>query len=181
MEGFYICSIFAMNNSRSMNIDKLIDKYFTGEASNVAIEVFDDTNIYAVYSDIVKMLHDYPEIELSILQAMAYCFYEILDNVLTHSTKKMGTVITFFDKRNTRVMILVADDGIGVRKSLSENPRYNNITEEDALRLCLQDAVTDGKGMGYGLFSTMQLISNAGSLLQIHSGRSVLSFDGNNI
>ncbi len=51
-----------------MNIDKLIDKYFTGEASNVAIEVFDDTNIYAVYSDIVKMLHDYPEIELSILQ-----------------------------------------------------------------------------------------------------------------
>lgn len=164
-----------------MNIDRLIDKYFKGESSRIAIEVFDDTSIYHVYSDIVKMLNDYPEIELTVLQAMAYCFYEVLDNVLTHSEKRVGTVLTLFDEKNTKVKILVVDDGIGINKSLSCNPKYFGISETEALRLCLQDSVTDGKGMGYGLYSIMQLIRNAGSILIIHSGNSLLTYDGKEI
>jgi hypothetical protein len=174
------CTIFAPKEDAivSMNIDKLIDKFFGREAASVSIEVFDDSNIYQVYSDIVKMLNDYPEIELSVLQGMAYCFYELLDNVLVHSGKKVGTVVLHYDEKSTRVKILVVDDGVGVKTSLAENPDYKDVSEEDALKLCLQNSVTDGKGMGYGLFSTMQLIRNAGSVLQIHSGSHRLSFNG---
>ena len=59
-----------------MNINRIIDKYFEGKASQVTIEVFDKDNIYEVYADIVRTLHDYPEIELTTLQTLAYCFYE---------------------------------------------------------------------------------------------------------
>lgn len=164
-----------------MNIDRLIDRFFKGTNSNVSIEVFDEQNIYNVYSDVVRLLNNYPEIELTILQSLAYCLYEILDNVLTHSGKKMGTTVTLFDKEKSLLKILVADDGIGIRKSLSENPEYGNVTEEDALRLCLKDSVTDGKGMGFGLYSTMQLIKNAGILMQIHSGCHLLSYEDSQI
>ena len=47
--------------------------------------------------------------------------HEILDNVLIHSGKELGTVITHYDSANHVLSFLVADDGIGVRESLSEN------------------------------------------------------------
>lgn len=163
-----------------MNVDSLLKKYFKSNQANATIEVFDTDNIYNVYKDIVKALDKCPEIELSVLQSLSYCLYEVLDNVITHSTKQCGTVIVVFDKENTTIKILVADDGIGVRQSLSANKQYRDITTEQALNLCIQNSVTDGKGMGYGLYSTMQLIHGGGTSLIIHSEDKMLSFDGLN-
>ena len=73
--------------------------------------------------------------------------------------------------------ILVADDGIGIQQSLSENETYKDISEAEAIRICLEDKVTDGKGLGYGLYSTSCLIKNAGIVLEIHSGKHLLHID----
>lgn len=80
--------------------------------------------------------------------------------------------------RSNRIQILVADDGIGVMKSLQANPKYAGISEADAVRSCIADGITDGKGMGFGLYSTARLIKNAGVTLEIHSGTSKLVYDG---
>ena len=40
------------------------------------------------------------------------------------------------------------------------------------------DGVTDGKGMGFGLYSTSRLVQNVGITLEIHSGNSMLVYDG---
>ena len=161
-----------------MNVDRLLEKYFKTSEQPVSIEVFDSDSIFGVYSDIVKLLNSHSEIELGVLQALSYCFYEVLDNVLTHSGKICGTVLLRYLKADNVIQILVADDGIGVQKSLSQNPKFRDVSEEEALALCLNDTVTDGKGMGFGLYSTARLIHNAGIRLDIHSGNSVLSYDG---
>ncbi len=161
-----------------MNIDKLLHKYFAAEGVTPSIEVFDTKNIYDVYSDIVRLLSSYPDIELSVLQGLSYCFYEVLDNVLTHSEKVCGTVMMRYVSERSLIQILVADDGIGVRESLSVNPIYAGISEEEAVKRCIEDRVTDGKGMGFGLYTTARLISNVGIRLDIHSGSSVLKYDG---
>lgn len=54
----------------------------------------------------------YIDIETTVLQAMSYCSYEILDNVLTHSGKDLGIVITQYDSDNHILSFLVVDDGI---------------------------------------------------------------------
>ncbi len=162
-----------------MNVDSLLKKYFGNEVGiKPTIEVFDDQNIHQVYSVIVNLFKASAEIELSVLQLLSYCFYEILDNVVTHSGKKCGMVISRFVSEHNRIQILVADDGIGIQKSLKENELYKDISEEEALSKCLQDRVTDGKGMGYGLYSTFCLIRNAGIRIEIHSGRHILVSDG---
>ena len=69
------------------------------------------------------------------LQALSYCFYEVLDNVLTHSERKCGTAIMHYASETNKIQILVADDGIGVAASLRANPKYANISESDASRL----------------------------------------------
>lgn len=161
-----------------MNIDRLLNTYFKDCNSLPIIEIFDSENIYNVYVDIVNILKNSPDIELSILQLLSYCFYEILDNVLTHSGKNNGTVLLHYDAKMARIKVLVADDGIGIHKSLSENSKYKDLTESEALQMCLKDRVTDGKGMGFGLYSTICLIRNAGVGFEIRSGRHILRTDG---
>lgn len=161
-----------------MNIAYLLKRYFADCSKDAMIEVFDNKNIYNVYTDIVNTLGQNPDIELGVMQALSYCFYEILDNVLTHSTKNCGTAILNFDKQRRNIKILVADDGIGIEASLKENSIYSGITKEEALELCIKDNISDGKGMGFGLFSTFMLVSNAGIRLYVHSGDRILVYDG---
>ncbi len=120
-----------------MNVDGLLKKYFAQSNIAPSIEVFDKDSIYSVYSDIVKLLNSYPDIELSILQALSYCF---------HSEKICGTVIMRYLPDNNLIQVLVADDGIGVQKSLSANPIYEFITEQDAVLSCINDRVQMVKG-----------------------------------
>ncbi len=161
-----------------MNIDRLLNSYFKDSSSLPTIEVFDNENVYNVYVDIVKTLKNAPEVELSVLQLLSYCFYEILDNVLIHSEKNNGTVLLHYDAKKARIKVLIADDGIGIHQSLSENAEYQHLSEPEALRMCVKDRVTDGKGMGFGLYSTVSLIRNAGVVLEIHSGQHILRTNG---
>ena len=73
---------------------------------------------------------------------------------------------------------MVVDDGIGVHRSLAGNEAYCDISEAEALTKCMLDRVTDGKGMGFGLYSTACLIRQAGIVLKLHSGSHILIFDG---
>ena len=165
-----------------MNVDRLIKRYFIDvNHQHPVIEVFDHDTIYATYRDIVALLNSYPDVEVSVLQALSYCFYEVLDNVLTHSERKCGTAIMRYTPEANKIQILVADDGIGVASSLRTNPKYADIPEAEAVRHCIDDGVTDGKGMGFGLYSTSRLIKNVGITLEVHSGCCKLVYGGVNI
>lgn len=158
-----------------MNVSALIRQYFASHSNDVAIDVFDEKNIYDVYQRVIETLTRYVNIETTLLQALNYCLYEILDNVLTHSGKELGTVITYYNPEEHSLSLLVADDGQGIRTSLAENEKYANISEPEALELCIRDSVTDGKGMGFGLYSTSLLARDAGLRFDIRSGSHTLS------
>ena len=96
-----------------MNLLTLIKQYFSSKNEDLTIDVFDEKNIYDVYQRVVGVLTQYIEIETTVLQDMSYCFYEIRDNVLIHSGKELGTVITHYDAVNHVLSFLVADDGVG--------------------------------------------------------------------
>ena len=165
-----------------MNLSTLIKQYFNTSNGDVTIDVFDEKNIYAVYHRVVSVLTQYIDIEITVLEAMSYCFYEILDNVLTHSGKELGTVITQYDPKKHVLGFLIADDGIGVQASLAENENFKNISEPEALKICIEDTITDGKGMGFGLFSTSLLNNKAGLLFEVRSGNHAMQvMDGKTI
>ena len=147
----------------------LLDKYFKDE-KNVSIDVFDAQTLNTVYKDVVAAMTSHLEIEVSVLQALSYCLYEMMDNVHIHSGKPLGTAMTCFDSVRNTMSILIADDGMGIKASLSENEKYSEISEAEALRMCLQDKITDGKGMGFGLYTTSRLVDRIGKEFVLHSG-----------
>ncbi len=152
-----------------MDVTFLLDRYFK-DVKNVSIDVFDAQTLNAVYRDVVKVLTAHFEIEVSVLQALSYCLYEIMDNVHIHSGKPLGTAMTHYDEKNKVLRLLIADDGMGIKASLAENKKYAQITEAEALELCLKDTITDGKGMGFGLYTTSRLIDSIGKVFILHSG-----------
>ena len=165
-----------------MNVAALLNKYFGDRnALQVSIDVFDKDSIDAVYSRVIKVLRSYLSIELGVLQALSYCFYEVLDNVLIHSDKHLGTVITANDEENHILRVLVADDGIGVHKSLTVNHLYKSLSESDALHAVIKDKVTDGNGLGFGLYATYLLIKNTQSVFEVRSGNHHLLMNDDNI
>jgi len=162
-----------------MDVAFLLDKYFK-EKENISIDVFDAQTLNAVYRNVVSAMTSHLEIEISVLQALSYCLYEMMDNVHIHSGKPLGTAMTQFDKVQKTLRILIADDGMGIRESLAENTKYRDITEAEALKLCLEDRITDGKGMGFGLYTTSRLIASIGKEFILHSGTHKLIIkDGN--
>ena len=152
-----------------MDVAFILDKYFKG-MKNVSIDVFDAQTLNTVYRDVVNALTSHFEIEVSVLQALSYCLYEMMDNVHIHSGKPLGTAITHYDDSNKTLRILIADDGMGIRQSLAENEKFKDITEPEALELCLEDNITDGKGMGFGLYTTSRLVNSIGKEFILHSG-----------
>lgn len=152
-----------------MNVTFLIDKYFK-DAKNVSIDVFDAHTLNNVYKDVITTMTSHLEIEVSVLQALSYCLYEMMDNVHIHSGKPLGTAMTHYDKDQKTLSVLIADDGMGVQASLSENEKYKDISEADALKMCLEDKITDGKGLGFGLYTTSRLVDSIGKEFILHSG-----------
>ena len=152
-----------------MDVAFLLDKYFKDE-KNVSIDVFDAQTLNTVYKDVVAAMTSHLEIEVSVLQALSYCLYEMMDNVHIHSGKPLGTAMTCFDSVRNTMSILIADDGMDIKASLSENEKYSEISEAEALRICLQDEITDGKGMGFGLYTTSRLVDRIGKEFVLHSG-----------
>jgi anti-sigma regulatory factor (Ser/Thr protein kinase) len=153
-----------------MDVAFLLDKYFK-DGKNVSIDVFDAHTLNAVYKDVIAAMTAHLEIEVSVLQALSYCLYEMMDNVHIHSGKPLGTTMTCYNDVQKTLSILIADDGMGIQASLSENEKYKDITEGDALRLCLKDEITDGKGMGFGLYTTSRLVDSIGKKFVLHSGK----------
>lgn len=153
-----------------MDVAFLLDKYFKG-AENVSIDVFDAQTLNNVYKDVVTAMTSHFEIEVSVLQALSYCLYEMMDNVHIHSGKPLGTAMTSYDDTKKTLSILIADDGMGIKASLSENEQYCEITEAEALKMCLEDKITDGKGLGFGLYTTSRLVDRIGKEFILHSGK----------
>ena len=82
--------------------------------------------------------------------------------------------MTYYDSKQKTLRLLIADDGMGIRASLAENEKYQHVSEPEALELCLQDRITDGKGMGFGLYTTSRLVGSIGKEFVLHSGSHLL-------
>ena len=156
-----------------MDVAFLLEKYFK-EKKNVSIDVFDAQTLNTVYKNIVSAMNSHFEIEVSVLQALSYCLYEMMDNIHIHSGKPLGTAMTCYDNAQKTLCILIADDGMGIKASLSENEKYREISEAEALKICLEDKITDGKGLGFGLYTTSRLVDRIGKKFVLHSGKHLL-------
>ncbi len=108
---------------------------------------------------------------------------EICANAAEHGTSSFGAyaavqayhhIVSGSRRRGEEVLIAIADGGVGVRETLSRNPKYaeETATDNDALRHALEMGVsgTGQIGRGGGLALVAGIASRSGGSLSLRSG-----------
>jgi histidine kinase/DNA gyrase B/HSP90-like ATPase len=108
---------------------------------------------------------------------------EVCANAAEHGASTFGAyaavqayhhIVSGPRRRGEEVLVAIADGGVGVRETLSRNPRYaeHTITDNDALRLALEMGVsgTGELGRGGGLALVAQIAARSGGSLSLRSG-----------
>lgn len=146
----------------------------------IELSRFTNDTTYTLQDHLTMLLHQLP-IAIEVKQLMFYCLGEIMDNVLVHSCQDHGWVCAQFYPIRQEIRLMICDNGIGVREALRNGDReeYRDISEADALALCVQRGVTNGRGLGFGLYATSRFIQlNRGEML-LYSGHYYLEIQEN--
>ena len=108
---------------------------------------------------------------------------EVCANAAEHGASSVGAyaavqayhhIVSGPRRRGEEVLIAIADGGVGVRETLSRNPKYaeHTTTDNDALRLALEMGVsgTGEIGRGGGLALVARIAADSGGSLSLRSG-----------
>lgn len=166
-------------------IDIPFDEQYARRSSRgrfIELKTFDANTIYPLQDELNMILYQNGAIAKEVLELLFYCLGEIMDNTLTHSGLASGWVSAQFYPRKEEIMLTICDYGAGIHHSLTSQPgtKYPDLTESEALDLCIKRGVTNGKGLGFGLFATSQFIlKNSGELLLYSGNHYLTARDGN--
>lgn len=147
----------------------------------IEITNFNEENSVDIINDIMRIFGENLELENeledSVFGMLNYCFFEIVDNVHTHSKSEIGgyLIAQRFPKEG-KLSITVIDCGKGIYSSLteSEKSKYKHLNEDEAIRYCIRELVTDGEGQGNGLYHTKEFVESNDGELYIYSGNKKL-------
>jgi hypothetical protein len=108
---------------------------------------------------------------------------EVCANAAEHGASSFGAyaavqayhhIVSGARRRGEEVLLAIADGGVGVRQTLSRNPKYDEHTtiDNDALRLALEMGVsaTGEIGRGGGLALVARIAADSGGSLSLRSG-----------
>ena len=170
-----------INFFKNLGLD-IPESFTRNESSGAFTEIleFNQENIYNLQEQINLILHEKANIAKEVLELLYYCLNEIMDNVLVHSGLNHGWVCAQSFAKNKEIRLIICDNGVGIHQSLatSPNPEYANLSEDKALELCIRKGVTNGKGLGFGLFATSMFVKENGGDLLVYSGSYFLRNEG---
>ena len=106
---------------------------------------------------------------------ISYCIREIFRNVFEHSEAGCLYFGAQYWKASHKVEISIYDNGIGIKKSIGENPNFRFKTDKEAVEFALLPSVS-GKthrprtseiwfNSGYGLFMTQCIARESGNFV----------------
>jgi anti-anti-sigma regulatory factor len=125
----------------------------------------------------VEQLEDNVPCGQGVLDALNWCLFEVMDNVLQHSRAESGYAMLQIHHQQRWCAVAVADDGIGIYNSFRESNVYKAKDEYEAIMLSVREKVTSkAKNMGNGLFGLMRVVGLNGGQLEIRSGRGWLTY-----
>lgn len=133
----------------------------------------DSQDIYALSEAIVDDVHQRIQFGSGVLEALSWCLYEVLDNVLIHARTGRGFMMAQYLRESRTLLIAVADAGIGIHRSFVEGAGgYRPPYAVDALRLAVaQWTSSTGEKRGNGLYGLAEVVAQNGGTLDIRSGK----------
>jgi anti-sigma regulatory factor (Ser/Thr protein kinase) len=122
------------------------------------------------------ILKSTPDLERADFAAVEWALSELTDNVVNHSGSKIGGLVQFTHRRQSkRLDVVICDAGMGVpAKIMPAFPRLPN--EMEALSWAIKEGVTSNpeSGQGNGLFGSSEIAKLSGGYFSLHSAHASL-------
>lgn len=144
---------------------------------------FDHQQANALTSAFMDCIRRKVECQQGVLEALEWCLYEVLDNVMQHSSVDVGYTMLQLHVRSKRLAVCVSDTGIGVQRSLASSDAYRPRTAFDALTMAVKEGVTRNKktNQGNGLFGLLKIVEQNSGKLDMRSGRGRMLLEGDRV
>ncbi|GAB3364982.1 hypothetical protein GCM10027566_35090 [Arachidicoccus ginsenosidivorans] len=163
-----------------LDLQHLLPEKFTrrpGRDRFIEITHYNRSNYIEVGRRVVRVVGAHTLVDSAVQQMLDFCLFEILDNVLIHSAYPAalggsGWCSAQHFPAAQEIRLIIADTGIGIHRALTgpEGSKFRALSEKQALYQCVKKGVTNGEGMGFGLYATREFVRlNQGELL-IYSG-----------
>lgn len=124
----------------------------------------------------------------TVTDVLRYSIREILRNIVEHSESEEFTYCAQYIPSLAKVQFAVLDKGIGLKQSLSSNPKVYMDSDHDAIKWSLKPGVSgkvypgqknkpkgdDWVNSGYGLYMTSNICKSGGGSFFISSGNAGL-------
>ncbi len=171
-------------DTHHMNLATIANpKETSGNISQIFSQVwkFDQDSAHKLTSWIVDAIQRETQFAKGFDEALSWCMYEIMDNVANHSEAQAGFIEVQLQKKSHRLVICIADAGVGIRKTISQKRGLDAPqTDEDAITLAMRYKTTRDPSLfqGNGLWGLQQIVQKAEGNLTISSGSGQVKIDG---
>ena len=159
------------------------DEKFSRHDSNgrfCEIKEIDENNSSNIVSNMIKVVQKKCTVSDELIGCLNYCWYEVVGNIIEHAESPVnGYVAAQYYPSDEVIRVVILDCGIGIKNALCKNKIYENFTEEEALLECIKEGVTNGNGMGRGLYHTSEFIKSNKGNMKIYSGQHMLKVTHN--
>ena len=108
---------------------------------------------------------------------------ELADNALTHGKATCYTIVQRVDKEARQIAIGLGDAGLGIQKTLKLNPKYSDLTDQEALLTAFRPYVSgwgDEYKRGKGLTDIVKILAGNRGYMHVESGALALRMDFRN-
>jgi anti-sigma regulatory factor (Ser/Thr protein kinase) len=136
-----------------------------------------DDDYWQIAGSLTDALAEQCDVDNVARTAIRVCLDEICENVVHHADTPLGgfgAAQGWPRSASRQFEIGIVDLGVGVRASLTKNPDYAHIDDDDiAIDTALKPSVssTPERNAGIGLFVTSMLLAENGGYMLVRSGR----------
>jgi anti-sigma regulatory factor (Ser/Thr protein kinase) len=126
----------------------------------------------AMHSSLKK--HGFPH---NLAGGLAGAAGEVIDNVWQHSQTDLPGLFAY-QISHRKLTFCVADLGIGIMQSLTQNPKYRSLnTEMSAIQKAICPGVSRFDNGGYGFSTLLRSVAELWGKTRLRSGEAVIMFD----
>lgn len=157
--------------------NSVIESKYSGYLQFPTTIVKNDDDLSSVVNNILDCLLRATDLQSRRdLGVIEWAINEIAENILRHSESKIGGLVHLsrFVKNKKCIEIVFADSGIGIANSLKTIPQYCNKSDTDLIELATREGITNGKGMGNGLFGARSACIQSNGYFKIYSNHGKL-------
>ncbi len=144
------------------------------DGETIGVEVFSSVEgIDRVIASLQRHLALYSSLPETPLRSLRKMVTELTENVIQHAEARRGVVVFRVRPATETFSIAIYDNGIGIRRSLTQNPKFQGMNDDLTAIVTSMGAgstAEPGTGGGMGLFIARLVIRDNGGTLTIRSG-----------